>query len=102
MAFINAFPSIIPNIKVQCKKILAIFPLPKFLNPRLDYNTVLQLQIFLEILDNYRFFMILKIHPTHAKWTYLIVLHNIEFFVKSNLHNVFMRIHIVENDIKLK
>ncbi len=28
IAFINVFPSIIPNIKVHCQKILAISPTP--------------------------------------------------------------------------
>ncbi len=43
-------------------------------NPRLGYNTILRLWMFLEILDNYWFFMLLKIHPTHAEWKYRIVL----------------------------
>ncbi len=40
----------------------------KLLNPLLDYNTVLRLQIFVEILDSYWFFMLRKIHNTHAEW----------------------------------
>ncbi len=54
IASINVFPLIISNIKVQWKKIFADIPSKNFwklLYPGLD--TVLQLQILLEILDNY-------------------------------------------------
>ncbi len=53
ITFINVLPLIIPNIKVQCKQIFVDIPPKKLLNLCLDYNTVLRLQIFLEILDNY-------------------------------------------------
>ncbi len=63
--------------KYSVKKFLAIsLPHPqKIVKSGLDYNTVLRLQIFFEILDNYWFFMLLKIHPAHAEWKYLFVLH---------------------------
>ncbi len=51
------------TIKYSIKKFLAIPPPPKkkkILNQSLDYNTVLRLQIFLEILDNYWFFIVIN------------------------------------------
>ncbi len=53
IAFINVFTLIIPKTKYSVKRFLAISHSKKWLHPRLDYSTILQLRIFLEILDNY-------------------------------------------------